>query len=332
MLRELSCGLENFRHAESSWPGKAMADVSEFGNAAPAQPVGISVLVPAYNEEAAVASVVRELLDVMSRSGSEFEVLVIDDASTDATAENARKAGATVIQHDLNRGYGAALKTGTRSAQFPLVCIIDADGTYPTAMIPEMLAEMNCHDMVVGARTKGVVRIPWVRRPAKWVLNYLANVLSGIRIPDLNSGLRIIRRSLVLDYIDILPDRFSFTTTITLCSLCDGFRVRFLPITYNRRVGQSKIRPIDALSFLILIVRTVTYFRPLRFFLPVSLLLFAGAAIKLSIDIVEYDNIEDTSVMLFLAALQTLFVGMLADGICFVRRRISDRGTSHRTN
>jgi glycosyltransferase involved in cell wall biosynthesis len=309
-----------------------MAEVSEFDAAAQAETVGVSVLVPAYNEEAAVASVVRELRDVLATANTEFEVLVIDDASTDATADNAREAGATVIQHDHNRGYGAALKTGTRTAKFPLICIIDADGTYPTDAIPEMLAQMSCQDMVVGARTKGVVKIPWVRRPAKWVLNCLANVLSGIRIPDLNSGLRIIRRSLVLDYIDILPDRFSFTTTITLCSLCDGFRVRFLPITYSRRVGQSKIRPIDALSFLILIVRTITYFRPLRFFLPVSLLLFAGAAVKLSIDIVKYDNIEDTSVMLFLAALQTLFVGMLADGICFVRRRISDRGTGNRSN
>lgn len=314
-----------------------MAEVSESVDIAQAQPAGVSVLVPAYNEEGAVASVVRELRDVLSKTETEFELLVIDDASTDATAENAKEAGAIVLQHDLNRGYGAALKTGTRSARFPLVCIIDADGTYPVDAIPGMLAAMNCQDMVVGARTKGIVRIPWARRPAKWVLNYLANVLSGMRIPDLNSGLRIIRRNLVLDYIDILPDRFSFTTTITLCSLCDGFRVRFLPITYSRRVGQSKIRPIDALSFLILIVRTVTYFRPLRFFLPISLILFAGAAVKLSIDIVQYDNIEDTSVMLFLAALQTLFVGMLADGICFVRRRLrgrelSDSSTRNRTN
>ncbi|MCH7870573.1 MAG: glycosyltransferase family 2 protein [Planctomycetes bacterium] len=280
-----------------------------------------SVVIPAYNEEAAVGEVVTQIKAAFLKAGMDCEIIVVDDNSTDRTADVAAAASAIVLRHETNRGYGAALKTGIRSAQHELVCIIDADGTYPPERLPEFVGLCDSHDMVVGARTTQTSHVPLLRRPAKWFLTLLANYMTGIKIPDLNSGMRVMRRSFVREYFDILPDRFSFTTTITLAGLSDGYRLKFVPIDYQRRIGQSKIKPIDALNFLILIVRTMTYFRPLRLFLPVSLALFAGAAVKLSIDIIKFDNIEDTSVMLFLAGLQTLFVGMLADMICFVRRR-----------
>jgi glycosyltransferase involved in cell wall biosynthesis len=280
-----------------------------------------SIVIPAYNEEAAVGEVVTQIKAAFLNSGIDCEIIVVDDNSTDSTADVAAAASAIVLRHDTNRGYGAALKTGIRSAQHELVCIIDADGTYPPERLPEFVDLCDSHDMVVGARTTRTAHVPLLRLPAKWFLTLLANYMTGMKIPDLNSGMRVMRRSFVREYFDILPDRFSFTTTITLAGLSDGYRLKFVPIDYGRRIGRSKIKPIDALNFLILIVRTMTYFRPLRLFLPVSLALFAGAAVKLSIDIIKFDDIEDTSVMLFLAGLQTLFVGMLADMICFVRRR-----------
>lgn len=299
------------------------ADGSQHETQAPAHAATqVSVVIPAYNEEAAIGGVVEQIDSVLSGSGIEYEIIVIDDGSTDRTAERIDESRATVITHEANRGYGAALKTGIRSAKYDWVCIFDADGTYPAERFRDLIAECENADMVVGARTRSDVHIPWLRRPPKWFLNRLANYMTATKIPDLNSGMRIIRRDLVLEYIDLLPDRFSFTTTITLAALCDGYRVKFLPIEYKRRIGRSKIRPIDALNFLVLILRTTTYFRPLRIFLPVSLLLFAVAAVKLGFDIIKYDNIEDTSVMLSLAALQILFLGMLADLIAFLRRRM----------
>lgn len=287
-------------------------------------PSPVTIVIPAYNEQESIGDVVRQLRQVLAKLP--HEILVVDDGSTDRTAEIARDASAIVLSHGTNRGYGAALKTGFRTAEHEIVGIVDADGTYPLERFCDLLDEADSWDMIVGARLDGKVHIPLIRRPAKWLLSILANLMAGTRIPDLNSGMRVIRRSVVLAYLDILPDRFSFTTTITLASLCDGYRVKFVPIEYRRRVGRSKIKAIDAFSFLILILRTMIYFRPLRVFLPLSLLLFGGAAVKLSIDIFLFDNVEDTSVILFLSGLQTLFVGMLADLMCFVRRGMRTSG------
>lgn len=298
------------------------ADGSQHETQAPAHATTqVSVVIPAYNEESAIGGVVEQIDSVLSGCGIEHEIIVVDDGSTDRTAERVDESRATVISHETNRGYGAALKTGIRSAKHDWICIFDADGTYPAERLRDLMAQCENADMVVGARTRSDVHIPWLRRPAKWFLNRLANYMTATKIPDLNSGMRVIRRHLVLEFIDILPDRFSFTTTITLAALCDGYRVKFIPIEYHRRIGRSKIKSIDALNFLVLILRATTYFRPLRVLLPVALLLLAVAAIKLGIDI-YHDNIEDTSVMLSLAGLQILFLGVLADLIAFLRRRM----------
>jgi glycosyltransferase involved in cell wall biosynthesis len=283
-----------------------------------------SIVVPAYNEAAGVASVVSQIETAFQDSHISFEILVVDDGSTDHTADAARQTSATVIACSENRGYGASLKVGIGHVQHELVCIIDADGTYPADRLPELVSLCQDQDMVIGARDPHAVNIPWVRRPAKWLLTALAGYLTGTKIPDLNSGLRVMRRSFLANYLDIVPDGFSFTTTITLAGLSDGARLKFVPIDYHDRIGRSKIRPRDVFGFLMLIIRTMTYFRPLRVFLPLALILLAGAAVKLGIDIFRYDNIEDTSVILFLAGVQTLFVGMLADLMCIVRRRTTN--------
>src|SRR5262249_32059213 len=236
---------------------------------------------------------------------------------------------ATVLRHEVNRGYGASLKTGIRSAKYDLVCIMDADGTYPADKLPEMIKEGQQADMIVGARQAGSGNSSLGRQPAKWFLNRLANFMTGTKIPDLNSGMRVLRRDMVLEYIDILPDRFSFTTTITLAGLCDGYRVKYMPIEYGRRVGNSKIKPIDALNFFILILRTMTYFRPLRIFVPISLMLLAVGVVKFVMDVYAilidiHDppaRISGTSVLFGLGSLQMLSIGIVADLIAFLRRR-----------
>lgn len=301
----------------------ARADPQAIGGGEnPGPPAGwtpVTVVIPAYNEEQGVAGVVEHVGAVLADAGIPCEILVVDDGSQDGTVAAAQGTQATVIRHPSNRGYGAALKTGIRAARHGLVCITDADSTYPVEQLPRLIAETAGADMVIGARSMGSTHMPLSRRPAKWLLNALANYLTDMRIPDLNSGMRVMRRDFALEYFDILPDRFSFTTTITLAGLCDGYRVVFIPIEYRPRVGQSKIKPRDALSFLTLILRTMTYFRPLRIILPVALVLLLIGATKFTIDF-SYSRLSATSVLFLLASLNCIFFGVLADMLVFVRR------------
>ncbi len=208
----------------------------------------LSVVIPAYNEEGSIAPTVTDLHRMFSESGIQGEILVVDDGSTDSTAALAERAGARLISHGTNRGYGASLKTGIRNALHDTIAIIDADGTYPVDRIPDLLEELEGCEMVVGARTGENVRIPAMRKPAKWVLRKVANRITGTNIPDLNSGLRIFTRELVKKYINLLPDGFSFTTTITVASLCNDTGVKFVPINYyTRQFLQDQTRPLPRL-------------------------------------------------------------------------------------
>lgn len=247
----------------------------------------VSVVIPAYNEEQAVGSVIAELREVLRRHGIEAEIIVVDDGSADQTAQAAADAGARVLRHRSNRGYGAALKSGVAAASNDYIVITDADGTYPCEYIPEMLDRLEGSDMVVGARVGKNLKIPLLRRPAKWALNRLANYLTKAHIPDLNSGLRAFRRDLVMQYFPILPDQFSWTTTITVAMHCDKYAVTYLPINYRARRGSSKIVPWDAGSFAILILRTAMLFRPLRIFVPVVILCLLYGAVKMTINMIR---------------------------------------------
>ncbi|MEZ6003685.1 MAG: glycosyltransferase family 2 protein [Planctomycetota bacterium] len=288
------------------------------------QPVvssGVTLVVPAYNEENGIEGVVRRLLGLGWQGP--FELLVVNDGSSDGTkAVLDRLRGEFrqlhVIEHERNRGYGAALRTGFEAAEHEIVVITDADGTYPEDRIGELVQLVrDGADMAVGARTGDAVHIPLVRRPAKAALRMLASYLAGTRIPDLNSGLRAIRRELVQRYAAILPDGFSFTTTITLASLTNGHRVRYLSIDYAPREGRSKIRPFrDTLGFLGLIVRTVLYFNPLKVFYPVAGLLGLCVSLSVLFDLFWIEgapNLSDKTVLLFVALVQILTLGMIAD-------------------
>ena len=286
-------------------------------------PEGVSVVVPAFNEEQGIAATLQELRPVLEGLGRPWELLVVDDGSTDATADIASREGATVVRVVKNRGYGAALKTGIARAQYDLLIITDADGTYPAGAIPALLEYAPDYDMVVGARTGADVNVPTVRRPAKWVLRRLASYLAGQTIPDLNSGLRVVRRALVERYLHLLPSGFSFTTTITLAALCSDALVHYHPIDYRTRMGSSKIRAGHALDFLILILRTVVFFNPLKVFLPVGAVLFLIGFAKFVWDLFV-GNFSETVVMGFLGAVLVWSVGLLSDQIA--RTGLSPRG------
>ena len=275
---------------------------------------GVSVVIPAFNEEGAIEDGVREVLDVMGQSGIEFELIVIDDGSADRTSELARSAGATVYSMPENRGYGASLKAGINRAKYDIIVITDADGTYPAESIPVMLGELGEYDMIVGARIGESVAIPLVRRPAKWFLRRLASYLAGRDIPDLNSGLRVMRKPLVKRFEHLLPSGFSFTTTITLASLCSGSLVKYSPINYHKRIGESKIRPGHAFEFLLLILRTIVYFNPLKIFVPLGGVFFFGGLGKFGYDL-HIGNFSESALLGLLGG--TLFwgIGLLSDQI-----------------
>lgn len=272
----------------------------------------VSVVIPAYNEAEHVAEEVTAVTRTLEESGWQFEVIAVDDGSTDGTAEQAALAGARVLRHTTNQGYGTALKRGIEAAQYGWILITDADGTYPSDSIPGLLEAADRAEMVVGARTGEVVEVPLLRRPAKWFLGRLASYLAGRKLPDLNSGLRLMRRDLVRRYQHLLPAGFSFTTTITLAAACNGHEVEYVPINYRKRLGESKIRPWHAFDFTLLILRTIVFFNPLKVFIPLGSVLALGGLAKFVYDLTR-NNLSESAVLAFLGALIIWAVGLLAD-------------------
>lgn len=279
----------------------------------------VSVIVPAFNEERGIGAVLQSLARVLEQSGLRHELIVVDDGSTDRTQEVIAALDLSVrcLRHHQNKGYGAALKTGIKKAAYGWVVIIDADGTYPQEAIPLLVktAWEGDWDMVVGSRTKKKAHIPWIRRPAKKFLGFLAGYLSGTKIPDLNSGLRVMKKKVVDQFFSLLPEGFSFTSTITLAMLTNGYEVAYIPIDYYKRQGKSKIRPVrDTLNFLKLIIRMVLYFDPLKIFIPVSSALIVLAFVVLIGSYLLTEKIMDVTFgVILMSALKIFVIGMLAD-------------------
>lgn len=284
------------------------------------------MLIPACNEEAGVGDVVRHVRAVLGEvpglAPDRTEVIVIDDGSRDNTAAVAAAAGATLISHRMNTGYGASLKTGLRRAKFETIVITDADGTYPVEAIPDLLRLLADCDMAVGSRTGDDVHIPIERRPAKWLLNKTAEFLANQRIPDLNSGLRAFRRADALRFFSLYPRGFSFTTTITLAFLSSDLLVNYLPINYHRRTGKSKLRPIrDTKNLFLTVIRSILLFNPLRVCLPICIGLIVLALLIAVGPRDEHGNIYDgTITILIVCALQIAIMGFLADILSRLRK------------
>jgi glycosyltransferase involved in cell wall biosynthesis len=276
----------------------------------------LSVVIPAHNEAAAIGPMLDRVQAVMAEARLEGEIIVVDDGSTDGTpSEVTRSQDVRLIQHPYNKGYGAALKTGIRQARYDIILILDADGTYPCEMIPRLAAEIGPYDMAVGARTGTEVHIPLIRRPAKWMLNRLANYLSGQEIPDLNSGMRAFKRDLVVRFFRLLPSGFSFTTTLTLALLTNDYNAVYIPVDYYPRVGRSKIRPVrDTINFFSLVVRMVLSFRPLRVFVPLALVLVLLSLGKVIYDVNTYAfHLATSTVVLLTLTFQIIVLGLVTD-------------------
>ncbi|MBA65348.1 MAG: hypothetical protein CMG55_06080 [Candidatus Marinimicrobia bacterium] len=261
-----------------------------------------TLIIPVYNEERGLEDTLVALKPFFNKKL--FEVIMIDDGSTDKTSsilsslENVR-----LITHDKNRGYGAALKTGIKKSHGEIICIADADGTYPIDKIFDfvnILVEKNL-DMIVGARIGDNVKIPIIRKPAKWFIGKLANYVTGKKIPDINSGLRVFKKTSFLPFEKIIPNGFSFTTTITLGMLSNGYKVKFVPINYFFRHGKSKIKPIrDTLNFTKLILKIGLYFAPLKVFMPASLLLFFVSILWVIFSKYYFGKIADISALIII--------------------------------
>ena len=284
--------------------------------------VEVTVLLPAYNEEAAMEPVISEIREVMGEGPHVYEILVVDDQSTDDTAAIAEALGTRVVRRPLNGGSGASRKTGTRAARGEIIVMLDADGTYVAAGIPELLAHFPEYDQVNGARRTEEGTIKWLRVPAKWAIRMLACYLARTHIPDLNTGLKAFKREPMLRYLWVVPDGFSCVTSMTLAFLTNGHAVKYIDVDYRKRIGKSKFHPVkDTRRYLTTVVRMVMYFRPLRVFGPFAGLLFLLTVLKAIYDVsVVAAGLQESTLIMAMTSVIVLTTGMLADLIVAQRR------------
>jgi glycosyltransferase involved in cell wall biosynthesis len=276
----------------------------------------VSVVIPAFNEQDGIADVVSGV-----RSQARWcEVLVVDDGSSDATAARAEAAGARVLRHPYNKGNGAAVKTGIRTAAGEIVLLMDADGQHDPEEIATVLAPMGTHDMVIGARSRRDQ--DWLRAFGNALFQRFASWLTGRPIPDLTSGFRSARRARLLDIIHLLPNGFSYPTTSCLAFLKAGHSVTFVPVKARRRIGKSKIRVLrDGVRFLLLIVKVVTLYSPLKVFFPASALaLLLGVAYGVW-NVVVHQKIPMGAALLVQLSVIVFFFGLLSEQIASQQER-----------
>ena len=274
-----------------------------------------SVVIPAFNEGAAIGALVSELRAVADWR----EILVVDDGSQDETGERARTAGAQVFRHPYNKGNGAAVKTGIRLATGMFVLIVDADGQHQPADALRLVAHLHSYDLVVGARS-GQSQATVFRRVGNAILNWTASYLTERSIPDLTSGFRAARRSCLVEFLHLLPNGFSTPTTTTLAFLKAGYNVHFEPIDAARRQGQSKIQiGSDGVGFLLILLKVITIFSPLRIFLPISAAAFCVGAGYAAWTILTRSDVTDMSVLMIVLSVVIFLVGLVSEQISSLR-------------
>jgi glycosyltransferase involved in cell wall biosynthesis len=277
----------------------------------------LAVVVPAYNEAESIQNVVGKIRQVVPA----LEVVVVDDGSTDATAERAALAGATVLRHPHNKGNGAAVKTALRELPHDGLVIIDADGQHPPEMIPTLARQLGEYDLIVGARTSDSDAKSH-RQFGNWVFCRLASFLSERRIPDVTSGFRAIDRRTALEFIHLYPNGFSFPTTSTLAFISAGYNVKFEPVVAAARHEHthSHIRPLrDGLRFILMILRIATMINPLRIFAPTAVLaMILGVAWSIR-TLALSGQISAAGALLFGAGVNILFFGIVVDQLAAIR-------------
>ena len=282
-----------------------------------------TVVLPCYNEEGHVLEEIERISLAMDASGLSYELLVIDDASTDNTLKVVQSASATypnmrILPFHRNGGSGTARRIGTREARGEIVVWTDADMTYPNERIPELIQMLLADptiDQVVGARTAEKGTYKALRVPAKWLIRRIAEWLSGTKIPDLNSGLRAFRRQVSLPYLRLLPPGFSCVTTLTMSFLHNQHDIRYVPIEYATRAGTSKFHFVrDAYRYILQVVRMVMYFNPLKVLMPPALWLLLLGVVKVVYDVVAHPvRIANNTVFMLLAGMIIGSLALLAD-------------------
>jgi len=288
----------------------------------------VSIIIPVFNE----AEVLPELLEkVRALNLPQTEVIVVDDGSTDASAEAALNAGVSVVRHPYNIGNGAAVKSGIRAARGRLIVLIDGDGQHKPEDIPKLLKESADYHMVVGARAKGS-KLRFHRYAGNLVYNLLASYVTKFKIQDLTSGFRVLSRREALNFIDLLPNTFSYPTTLTLAFLRSGFTLKYVPIQTLYRSGTSKISLLtDGIRFLLIITKIATLFSPFRVFLPVSLLFFLAGASNYCYTYLTQRRFTNMSVFMFTTAVIVFMLGLISEQIALLRmerQRFHENGLS----
>jgi glycosyltransferase involved in cell wall biosynthesis len=280
----------------------------------------LSIIVPVYNEEAVIEAVAREILD---RLGEQDELLVVDDGSTDRTAELALKAGARVVSHPYNMGNGAAVKTGIRNGRGDVFVFMDGDGQHDPGEIHDLAGLIGAYDMVVGARAgfDGAMH----RNLANGIYNFFASYITGRKIADLTSGFRAIKAGVARKFAYLLPNTFSYPTTITLALMRAGRSVKYHPITVSPRVGRSKIRLFtDGPRFFIIIFRIAVLFSPLRIFIPVSAAVFLAGLLYYAYTFFTSHRFTNFSQLMMVASILFFLLGLISEQIALLRFDRSD--------
>lgn len=275
----------------------------------------ITILLPVYNEEKALPVVVEGIRAAMKDAPKTYEILVVDDKSTDGSAAAAERLGCRVIRHMSNRGAGASRKTGILASRGDIIVMIDADGSYETSDIPRILSFFPLYDQVNGARTGEKGTYPMLRAPAKWFIRTLASFLAGSRIPDLNTGMKAFKKEVMIPYLWTVPDGFSCVSSMTLAFLCNGHPVAYMPTRYHERIGKSKFHPLkDTYLYLLTVLRIITYFNPLKIFFPAAFLLLSVGVTKSLYDyFFVVHRLQLSDIVLVISGVVVGLQGLLAD-------------------
>ena len=285
----------------------------------------ISIVLAVYNEELSLAKELEIIKQAMDQSKYRYEVIIVDDHSSDRSYEIANQAKwPIVLCHRKNLGSGGARKTGLKKAKGRLVAWTDTDLSYPNEKIPELIQYLEDHnlDQVIGARDSERGTKKWIRFVAKWFIRKIASILADYDIQDLNSGLRVFKRSIALEYFHLIPNGFSCVGTLTLAFLCNNYAVDFYPISYKTRVGQSKFHPLkDTYNYVIQIVRMIMYFNPLKIILPISLfILFFGMCTMTYNTFWGIGGLQQSDIVIILFGLSIGILGLLADLITTINK------------
>ena len=297
--------------------------------------IDVTIVLPVFNEAGHLGDEVKRIRATMDPSEYSYEILVIDDGSTDGSADElASVDGIRLVTFEQNRGSGAARRAGTVLAEGDIVVWTDADMTYPNDQIPALLDELPGWDMVVGARRSEEGTHKFFRVPAKWFIRRLASFLTETKIPDLNSGFRAFRREVAMQYLHLLPAGFSCVTTLTMSFLSNGYAVRYTPIDYATRAGRSKFHWwADSRRYLRQVIRMVLLWNPLRFFSPIGAVLGISGISKLAYDLITKDfRVATNTVVVLLSAAAVILVALVADLMVQLNRPRESVLPSHRTS